>query len=302
MKKFFEKYLSIIVCVILIVICGIFVVYSLYLQSKKSDSASAASSSEVGVVPDVASEYAYFGTYVYKISDYTQYSDIIDDIVNKESYYITIYHGGVLQTFADDMFFAFGGSPFGSPHYFGINVQGESVKFYVADTPANSISDTPNTKNIFWLTVNTDEYYYFTFLLVGVPNDSIKSEDNRYLWVDRFFNLSCTQITNPSQYQTGYDNGYAEGEVNGREQGIEIGYGQGYAGGYNKGYNDALGSASGNRNQFFDLVSAVFDAPIQAFTGLFDFEIFGYNMKSLLLALFTIAIIVTIIKIVLPFG
>lgn len=216
---------------------------------------------EVGVVPDVAKEYAYFGTYVYKISDYTQYSDIVDDIINQNSYYIEISYGGIFETYADDLFFQWGGAPWQGYQYFGINVKSENVRFYVSDTPANSISDEPNTKNIFWLNVNSAEEFYFSFLLVGVPSSYNGIANSKYLWVDRFFNLSCTQITNPSQYQTGFDNGYTEGETNGRTQGIEIGYGQGYPEGYGAGlidgYDKAVNEGASGSGLFYGAISFI---------------------------------------------
>lgn len=93
-----------------------------------------------------------------------------------------------------------------------------------------------------------------------------------------------------------------------------------YDGAYNAGYEDAkakydnlsaympggveyqkiydLGKLAGSSENytFFGLISAVIDAPIKAFTGLFNFEIFGVNIKSFLLSLFTIALVIAIVK------
>lgn len=64
--------------------------------------------------------------------------------------------------------------------------------------------------------------------------------------------------------------------------------------GYNAGY--AAGVAAGGNNNFMSLITAVIDAPITAFTSLFDFEILGYNMKDLALALLTAALLVAAIR------
>ena len=64
--------------------------------------------------------------------------------------------------------------------------------------------------------------------------------------------------------------------------------------GYNKGY--AAGVASGGNNNFMSLITAVVDAPIKAFTSLLDFDILGYNMKNLALALLTAGLLVAAIR------
>lgn len=64
--------------------------------------------------------------------------------------------------------------------------------------------------------------------------------------------------------------------------------------GYNNGY--AAGIAAGGNNNFISLITAVVDAPIKAFTSLLDFEILGYNMKNLALALLTAGLLVAAIR------
>lgn len=79
--------------------------------------------------------------------------------------------------------------------------------------------------------------------------------------------------------------------------------------GYNKGYQDGktagydIGFQAGVNDNgdytFMGLLGSVFDAPISAFRGLFDFEILGTNMQGFVLALLTLSVIVVIIKIAL---
>ncbi len=79
----------------------------------------------------------------------------------------------------------------------------------------------------------------------------------------------------------GYNKGYQEGKVAGRE----VGYQEGV-------------SVQGDYS-FMGLIGAVFDAPIQAFKGLLNFEILGVDMTAFVSSLFALAIIVVIIKIAL---
>ena len=44
------------------------------------------------------------------------------------------------------------------------------------------------------------------------------------------------------------------------------------------------------------LITAVVDAPIKAFTSLLDFDVLGYNMKDLALALLTAGLLVAAIR------
>lgn len=64
--------------------------------------------------------------------------------------------------------------------------------------------------------------------------------------------------------------------------------------GYDRGYT--AGVAAGGNNNFMSLITAVVDAPIKAFTSLLDFDILGYNMKNLALALLTAGLLVAAIR------
>lgn len=79
------------------------------------------------------------------------------------------------------------------------------------------------------------------------------------------------------------------------EQGYNTGYKDGKVAGYNQGYSEGV-SSQGDYS-FMGLLGAVFDAPIQAFKGLLNFEILGVNMTAFVSSLFALAIIVVIIKI-----
>ncbi len=57
-----------------------------------------------------------------------------------------------------------------------------------------------------------------------------------------------------------------------------------------------VGMSQANPYTFNALFGAVFDAPIKALTGLLDFDILGVNMKGLYLSLFTLALIIFVVK------
>lgn len=84
-----------------------------------------------------------------------------------------------------------------------------------------------------------------------------------------------------SAKKDGYNKGYQEGKVAGREVG------------YQEGIKD-----NGDYT-FMGLLGAVFDAPIQAFKGLFSFEVLGVNMTAFVSSLFGLAVILLIIKLIL---
>jgi len=99
-------------------------------------------------------------------------------------------------------------------------------------------------------------------------------------------------------YDTGYINGNNEGYQLGFSEGQNQGYNTGFGAGKNEGYNNgyAAGVTAGGNNNFMSLITAVVDAPIKAFTSLLDFDILGYNMKNLALALLTAGLLVAAIR------
>lgn len=101
-------------------------------------------------------------------------------------------------------------------------------------------------------------------------------------------------------YNSGYNNGYQDAKEGFEDEKTGIynsGYEQGKVAGYNDGYN--AGKDVSDNYTFLGLIGAVFDAPIEAFKGLFNFEILGTNMQGFVLALLTLSVIIVIIKIAL---
>lgn len=83
---------------------------------------------------------------------------------------------------------------------------------------------------------------------------------------------------------------------------------------YNQGYNEGYAKATNTVNKdsasylqglqdsnaydytFYGLMSSVINAPVQAFSGMFDINILGTNLRAFLLALLTISIVILIIR------
>lgn len=84
---------------------------------------------------------------------------------------------------------------------------------------------------------------------------------------------------------------------NANKQGYNKGYQDGKTAGYDVGFQ--AGVKDNGDYTFMGLLGSVFDAPISAFRGLFNFEILGTNMQGFVLALLTLSVIVVIIKIAL---
>ena len=108
-----------------------------------------------------------------------------------------------------------------------------------------------------------------------------------------------SDLSNDVYYNNGYNEGFKGGKIEGYSTGKSEGYSNGFAegkkNGYDIGYN--AGVNAGQDYSFSALFGAVFDVPIQAFKGLFNFEIFGVNMTSFVSSLLALCVIVVIVKI-----
>lgn len=104
-----------------------------------------------------------------------------------------------------------------------------------------------------------------------------------------------------SSFSNGYNSGYLAGHNDGYAQGEQFGYNSGFTAGssdgYNTGYNAGIEAA--NTYSFLGLIGAVVDAPVKAFTGLFNFEIFGFDMAAFMLSLLTVCVLLKIVSLVL---
>lgn len=118
------------------------------------------------------------------------------------------------------------------------------------------------------------------------------------------FNERSYYIQNPDSFNDNqfYREGYSAGESAGYSAGETAGYSSGYKAGETIGYNNgySAGVEHGGEYTFFSLISAVIDAPIQAFMGLFNFELLGINLAGFFTGLLTLAFIITIVRLIMP--
>lgn len=138
-----------------------------------------------------------------------------------------------------------------------------------------------------------------------------------YKPLDNDFYVAGYNSASSGYYDTGYKNGYAVGNTDG--------YNNGFSAGDSKGYQRGLNDA--NNYTFLSLFGAIFDAPIQALfggthrlpagtkitdssgktitltsdtvvnrRGMLNFELMGVNLSGFVLALFSLSIIIIVIK------
>ena len=158
-------------------------------------------------------------------------------------------------------------------------------------------------------------YFDISFPLYSTSLNAIEMFDSRYYYFDR--NIDTTSET----YQNGYDAGYSAGNTAGQSTGYDSGYNAGYSSGYSAGqtagsssgfdsgyqtgYNTgyatgySAGTDASNAYTFTALIGSVIDVPISYFRSLWNFNLLGVNMLNFFLALFTLAIILFVIKLIL---
>lgn len=114
------------------------------------------------------------------------------------------------------------------------------------------------------------------------------------------FNLPIVTSAD-ANYSLGYSQGFTAGETTGYSTGYDAGKTEGQSIGYTTGYGagKAYGLALGSDYTFMSFFSAIFDAPIQALTGLLNFEILGVNLFNFVTALFTLGLILALVKFIL---
>lgn len=94
----------------------------------------------------------------------------------------------------------------------------------------------------------------------------------------------------------GYNWGYDIGEENGYNEGVrvsyDVGYDNGYSDGYRQGETNGLDASETGKN----LILTIFSVPTYVLSNVFNFEIFGINLYSLICFLLTISIVGIVLK------
>ena len=99
---------------------------------------------------------------------------------------------------------------------------------------------------------------------------------------------------NSNDYQLGYQDGFLSGVGTGSNESYNNGYDIGYDAGYNVGFNE--GESSGANYSFVSLIGAVVDAPVKAFMGLFNFEVFGIDMRGFITGILTFCLAMILLR------
>lgn len=134
------------------------------------------------------------------------------------------------------------------------------------------------------------------YLDVSFTCNYISLDSNRLLR-DRVYYLS-NNFQDNELYNQGFLAGESTGYRTGYSDGVNVGYNEGYSVGNDIGYNNGFSDGVEDSNQytFMNLLSATIDAPVKYFQSLFNFELLGVNLQGFLTGLFTLCIIVAIVK------
>lgn len=126
-----------------------------------------------------------------------------------------------------------------------------------------------------------------------LPVDSQFGDGGWNSWLALFDLSKFVSLSADSYINMGYQNAklYYDDLIRTKTQESFL---QGKNQGYELGFQE--GKAQGGNYTFTSLIGAVFDAPIEAFRGLFNFEILGTNMQGFVLALLTLSIIIVVIR------
>lgn len=155
---------------------------------------------------------------------------------------------------------------------------------------------------------NTGNYLQFEFpspttAILGdpdIPNSIIKNGfvllQNRVYYTDNYLGSDVA-------YNDGKQAGIIQGIEEGKQSALEEWEQERETireSAYNNGYSNGLsaGRADANEYSFLGLMSSVIDAPLNAFRQMFNFELFGVNMSSFYLSLFTVCIIIIILRLI----
>ena len=178
--------------------------------------------------------------------------------------------------------------------------------------------------NKYYVTCSPSLYSQYNAYLKGLTGSSLTENElyqNGYnVGYNKGFNDGNNNvINNPNNYDLYSKYQYDTNYTNGKNDGITIGenniknnpnnydlytqtqYDSNYTNGKNIGYSTGYnkGVAESNDYTFLGLIGSVIDAPIQAFTNLFNFDLLGFNLLNFVRALFTLTVIIIVARFIL---
>lgn len=117
----------------------------------------------------------------------------------------------------------------------------------------------------------------------------VNTPDSEGVYHTSTYSLTASEFFGISVEFAGYSNNYSEGY----KDGYSVGSSTGYNAGYSKGVENA------GKYTFLSLLGAVVDAPLQAVSGMLNFNLLGFNMLNFFYALLTCALVIAVIRLIL---
>ena len=178
-----------------------------------------------------------------------------------------------------------------------------SLTYELLDVPLQTIYGTSyylvNTVNTVTYTDTDENTCVVKYLSTYSFRDYDRYTRGYVTWDNRTYYLN-DGLTDSEQYRIGYTSGYNDGKNAFNGSGYDDGFNAGKEVGYNQGKQEGIASA--NEYSWLGLIGAVVDVPLQAFTSLFNFNILGINMLGFVSSIFTILILIVVVKICLGGG
>lgn len=149
-----------------------------------------------------------------------------------------------------------------------------------------------NTEN-YDFAISTYSYpvgFYFSFDLESTARYGMTTEYlNQYIPLITLPRMDAQhQIFFPNEYNVGYHVGFANG--------METSYNNGYNAGYEQGRLEGELLWQQDQNALIKFLVAVFTAPSYIINTLFDFDLFGFNVATIIRVLLTLVIVAVITK------
>ena len=199
----------------------------------------------------------------------------------------------------------------GIPHHlFSILSFNESNSIYEFQTLVrNKIEEISSRNKLPIIVGGTGLYlkaclYDYEFLETKESNANL---DKYYIWsieglkfVSKEQLLSFSLFSENTQfvsgYNAGYNTGFNEGVMSNDSYtvGYDDGYNLGYSVGNRSGYIEGLQGAE--NSNFYQLITAVIDVPLNAFVSMFNFDVLGINMANFFLSLLTLCVVLTVVR------
>lgn len=179
---------------------------------------------------------------------------------------------------------------------------------YTGDTPIFTLDvlrsyRTSNVNISGYVKTTLSDYSYFNTLVAGDDTNILNLDMNYndydqsstlFIHIDFIATDYTFYVDNTNTYSTGYDVGYDVGYDNGKQDGVA----KGFSDGYDKGREDYENSDT-YINSIFNGILSIGLIPIEFFMSIFNFEILGINITSLISAFLTIMLIIILMRLIL---